>query len=115
MTFCKPCRFILAFCLLSAAGSAAAYEPASTASSGDGLYHVTMGAPGEIPLVAINGGPGLDHTYLANAPVWKDMSARRQIIFYDQRRSEEHTSELQSLMRISYAVFCLKNTSIFKY
>src|SRR3546814_4970786 len=26
-----------------------------------------------------------------------------------QQRSEEHTSELQSLMRISYAVFCLKN------
>src|SRR3546814_3835436 len=29
-----------------------------------------------------------------------------------QRRSEEHTSELQSLMRISYAVFCLKNKKI---
>src|SRR3546814_4653707 len=28
------------------------------------------------------------------------------------RRSEEHTSELQSLMRISYAVFCLKQTKI---
>src|SRR3546814_3763381 len=27
---------------------------------------------------------------------------------YRQLRSEEHTSELQSLMRISYAVFCLK-------
>src|SRR3546814_6041514 len=27
-------------------------------------------------------------------------------------RSEEHTSELQSLMRISYAVFCLKTTQI---
>src|SRR3546814_3155015 len=27
---------------------------------------------------------------------------------YMQTRSEEHTSELQSLMRISYAVFCLK-------
>src|SRR3546814_2943030 len=26
-------------------------------------------------------------------------------------RSEEHTSELQSLMRISYAVFCLKNNT----
>src|SRR3546814_9579049 len=26
-------------------------------------------------------------------------------------RSEEHTSELQSLMRISYAVFCLKKTT----
>src|SRR3546814_4275970 len=30
-------------------------------------------------------------------------------IFAVDRRSEEHTSELQSLMRISYAVFCLKN------
>src|SRR3546814_6830586 len=28
--------------------------------------------------------------------------------FESQVRSEEHTSELQSLMRISYAVFCLK-------
>src|SRR3546814_8183913 len=30
------------------------------------------------------------------------------IIRYQLDRSEEHTSELQSLMRISYAVFCLK-------
>src|SRR3546814_7512014 len=30
------------------------------------------------------------------------------------RRSEEHTSELQSLMRISYAVFCLKKTKTTK-
>src|SRR3546814_5566716 len=29
-------------------------------------------------------------------------------------RSEEHTSELQSLMRISYAVFCLKKKNIHK-
>src|SRR3546814_8905259 len=29
--------------------------------------------------------------------------------FFVSIRSEEHTSELQSLMRISYAVFCLKN------
>src|SRR3546814_6995779 len=28
----------------------------------------------------------------------------------ERERSEEHTSELQSLMRISYAVFCLKKT-----
>src|SRR3546814_1646900 len=35
----------------------------------------------------------------------------------DLLRSEEHTSELQSLMRISYAVFCLKkkNTKIIKH
>src|SRR3546814_6309632 len=30
----------------------------------------------------------------------------------DRLRSEEHTSELQSLMRISYAVFCLNNKKI---
>src|SRR3546814_10313362 len=31
------------------------------------------------------------------------------------RRSEEHTSELQSLMRISYAVFCLKKKKTNRY
>src|SRR3546814_1984561 len=30
-------------------------------------------------------------------------------------RSEEHTSELQSLMRISYAVFCLKKTNTYSH
>src|SRR3546814_1896504 len=34
-------------------------------------------------------------------------SAQRPVVLADTR-SEEHTSELQSLMRISYAVFCLK-------
>src|SRR3546814_9722787 len=32
-----------------------------------------------------------------------------------KRRSEEHTSELQSLMRISYAVFCLKKKKKYNY
>src|SRR3546814_4453163 len=31
-----------------------------------------------------------------------------KVIARSRKRSEEHTSELQSLMRISYAVFCLK-------
>src|SRR3546814_5201029 len=37
--------------------------------------------------------------------------AHHGVLFLDElpERSEEHTSELQSLMRISYAVFCLKN------
>src|SRR3546814_9997152 len=34
--------------------------------------------------------------------------ALRSILGFGAGRSEEHTSELQSLMRISYAVFCLK-------
>src|SRR3546814_5535001 len=39
-------------------------------------------------------------------PVYPSAEALR--IARDRWRSEEHTSELQSLMRISYAVFCLK-------
>src|SRR3546814_3154065 len=34
---------------------------------------------------------------------------------HDELRSEEHTSELQSLMRISYAVFCLKKKKTKKH
>src|SRR3546814_541186 len=37
--------------------------------------------------------------------VWTDFDVAKSIV---ETRSEEHTSELQSLMRISYAVFCLK-------
>src|SRR3546814_2049472 len=44
----------------------------------------------------------LDHTLLL--PPQKNAVVINQI----RIRSEEHTSELQSLMRISYAVFCLK-------
>src|SRR3546814_2284739 len=48
--------------------------------------------------------PGVDRAGLESGPVAGSGHARLQV----QRRSEEHTSELQSLMRISYAVFCLK-------
>src|SRR3546814_7911200 len=41
------------------------------------------------------------------------MDAEKKARFFDLLvRSEEHTSELQSLMRISYAVFCLKKQHI---
>src|SRR3546814_1628013 len=55
----------------------------------------------------------LPHTTLAGALLFltTDLIVRRRPSHGDAataRRSEEHTSELQSLMRISYAVFCLK-------
>src|SRR3546814_1542094 len=43
-----------------------------------------------------------------NAMVRIDDQANPEHAHYLWLRSEEHTSELQSLMRISYAVFCLK-------
>src|SRR3546814_1567817 len=41
--------------------------------------------------------------------VCQDLARQGRTIVVVEQRSEEHTSELQSLMRISYAVFCLQN------
>src|SRR3546814_4520030 len=54
--------------------------------------------------------PDLDHVSIGVIDL-ADTSIRtalRRRLRHRRRRSEEHTSELQSLMRISYAVFCLK-------
>src|SRR3546814_4518866 len=71
----------------------------------------------------VNGGGGLRVSGLVSTastekcPVFTSASAarasaslviERRSILSPRQRSEEHTSELQSLMRISYAVFCLK-------
>src|SRR3546814_2369583 len=50
------------------------------------------------------GGHGAGATNKQSAHVW----ALNYTFLWNELRSEEHTSELQSLMRISYAVFCLK-------
>src|SRR3546814_2386687 len=48
--------------------------------------------------------------HMARVPLKEFPKLVQAIFAYDgeDTRSEEHTSELQSLMRISYAVFCLK-------
>src|SRR3546814_4752232 len=57
---------------------------------------------------------GRDKRVLANPPIFPNPHARHDVpgnpppVRGEDVRSEEHTSELQSLMRISYAVFCLK-------
>src|SRR3546814_3222846 len=53
----------------------------------------------------------LDVTHDEEASIFRSMDRRRR----DPQRSEEHTSELQSLMRISYAVFCLKKKTQYTY
>src|SRR3546814_2849409 len=60
-------------------------------------------------------GGGLHHPYEPQLHVHAEERrvleiALREALEKNQLRSEEHTSELQSLMRISYAVFCLKKT-----
>src|SRR3546814_5946777 len=55
--------------------------------------------------VVLVGGPGTGKTHVATALGVQAIEHHRKRVRF---RSEEHTSELQSLMRISYAVFCLK-------
>src|SRR3546814_3566107 len=54
---------------------------------------------------------------IENAAIGLGQHALAQFLFHDvafRMRSEEHTSELQSLLRISYAVFCLKKKNSLK-
>src|SRR3546814_1362191 len=63
-----------------------------------------------IPCVGLNGGPVFQHSEAFSFQVHTD-SQQETDRYWNAivgNRSEEHTSELQSLMRISYAVFCLK-------
>src|SRR3546814_1614032 len=80
-------------------GQAAAYPGAGQRAAG-GLLRPAVGGRGD----ATAGGE-------AGRRKRRTPLNDRTIIEIDRvtrRRSEEHTSELQSLMRISYAVFCLK-------
>src|SRR3546814_7301272 len=55
------------------------------------------------------------HAHEVEAAFWSGFAKKLHANDYqviDLNRSEEHTSELQSLMRISYAVFCLKKKII---
>src|SRR3546814_7087286 len=52
--------------------------------------------------------PGDFDAYYSGWDIRGNAPASGAVIHHPDGRSEEHTSELQSLMRISYAVFCLK-------
>src|SRR3546814_3109614 len=67
--------------------------------------HPRLASTPDNPLLAKLALPSCDSLFTgpALAPL-RELSSVDSIL----KRSEEHTSELQSLMRISYAVFCLK-------
>src|SRR3546814_4816376 len=58
--------------------------------------------------------PGEGHSYGRQIGISNDTSVDLGGFTIRNIRSEEHTSELQSLMRISYAVFCLKKNNNIK-
>src|SRR3546814_7340334 len=91
------------------------YDVVAPPGSGDLGYDVTdlLVANKYDPLKMVKTGEGF-FSSLGFAPLPETFWQRSQITRPRDRevvchaRSEEHTSELQSLMRISYAVFCLK-------
>src|SRR3546814_9974349 len=64
----------------------------------------TVGEHGDIRQLASQN----DQPVRVCRPIARHAEEQPEIDNRQQNRSEEHTSELQSLMRISYAVFCLK-------
>src|SRR3546814_2162938 len=58
--------------------------------------------------IAFRAAPGAPHELVRPECLLVEEGGRSQPHVRIEVRSEEHTSELQSLMRISYAVFCLK-------
>lgn len=50
------------------------------------LGYETFGAAGSaIPIIAVNGGPGLSHAYMMQNDLWQRVAAHRLVILYDQR------------------------------
>src|SRR3546814_9920058 len=75
----------------------------ATTSSDAGLPITPWRVSGDVPTTTVPGSP----SNLSVNGVSSDCGPRQAMVSPALTRSEEHTSELQSLMRISYAVFCL--------
>src|SRR3546814_9010353 len=67
-----------------------------------------------LPGPASGAAPGADSA-AKYYPCINESLTPRGVYCSREQRSEEHTSELQSLMRISYAVFCLKKKTTITY
>src|SRR3546814_8481530 len=89
---------------------------ATTAQARDGAWYVGVEGGGMIvedsdfDLGATSNAVTVEHEkgFDVDGIIGYDFSGFRAEFEVGYKRSEEHTSELQSLMRISYAVFCLK-------
>jgi proline iminopeptidase len=50
------------------------------------IAYETMGSQGtSLPIIAVNGGPGLTHAYMVQNHVWERLARQRMVVFYDQR------------------------------
>src|SRR3546814_7292399 len=85
-----------------------AKDEVAAGRSGFGEHHMTIGVRGAAP-AEVDAGVAEVQAALADLGI---IAVREEVALEPAFRSEEHTSELQSLMRISYAVFCLKKKTL---
>src|SRR3546814_10918471 len=69
---------------------------------------MTLSVIGAVVAEFVSSEAGLGHALMIANSEFDTAMSFAAILLLSLMRSEEHTSELQSLMRISYAVFCLK-------
>src|SRR3546814_7897883 len=82
------------------------------------LENATLPKHDNVRTVQLEGSSAKADAYISGKPLWRQnepdedhwlaQQIAADLAAWVHKRSEEHTSELQSLIRISYAVFCLK-------
>ena len=77
---------VLASLLPALAFAQPAHRTGSVHTAEVELTYETFGVAGaEIPIIAVNGGPGLSHAYMMQNDLWQRVAAHRMVVLYDQR------------------------------
>jgi proline iminopeptidase len=82
--FCL-CVFVTSLLVVASAHATQAENGTTFDGPGGKIYYEIIGSGKAIPLVLVNGGPGLDHLYLHTSTAWDVFALNRRVIFYDQR------------------------------
>jgi proline iminopeptidase len=78
--------FALAILMPGVLSAQVAHRSGSVHTAEADLGYETFGAPtAEIPIIAVNGGPGLSHSYMMQNDLWQRVAAHRLVVLYDQR------------------------------
>src|ERR1700724_777714 len=80
------CLFALAVLMPTVILAQAPHRSGSLHTPEVDLGYEVLGAPSaEIPLFAVNGGPGLSHAYMMQNDLWSRIGKSRLVVLYDQR------------------------------
>jgi proline iminopeptidase len=78
--------FALAILMPTVLAAQVAHRSGSVHTLEVDLGYETFGAIGaEIPIIAVNGGPGLSHAYMMQNDLWQRVASHRLVVLYDQR------------------------------